>query len=139
MADYPGQLTEEGRRALDAGAVALHIHPRNQEGRESLEADVIAAALLELRQICPGVPLEVSTAAWIEGDAARRLACVRQWSVLPDSTGLNFGEPGAVELAQMLLSQGVGIEAGLFCAEDARTLSPRDSPNRATTCRSNQS
>lgn len=42
--------------------------------------------------------------------------------MLPDSTGLNFGEPGAVELAQTLLSRGVGIEAGLFRAEDAQVL-----------------
>lgn len=118
----PGQLGEEGRRAIDAGAVALHIHPRNHEGHESLEAEVIEAALLELRKACPDVPLEVSTAAWIEGNVARRLAYVRQWSVLPDSAGVNFGEPGAVDLAQALLARGVGVEAGLFCAEDARQL-----------------
>ena len=95
----PRQLGEDGRRAIDAGAVALHIHPRNQDGRESLEAEVIEAALLELRKRCPGVPLEVSTAAWIEGDVARRLACVRQWSVLPDSTGLLHGRSACGEEA----------------------------------------
>jgi len=118
----PSQLGEEGRRAIEAGAVALHIHPRNQEGDESLEAEVIEAWLMELRKTCPGVPLEVSTAAWIEGDVTRRLACVRQWSALPDSAGVNFGEPGAVELAKTLLARGIGVEAGLFSAEDARLM-----------------
>ena len=118
----PGQLADEGRRAIDAGAVALHIHPRNQDGNESLGAEAIEAALLGLREACPRVPLEVSTAAWIEGDVARRLACVRQWSVLPDSAGVNFGEPGAVELARALLARGIGVEAGLFSAEDARLM-----------------
>jgi len=118
----PSQLGKEGRRAIDAGAVALHIHPRNHEGNESLESEVIEAALLELRKACPGVPLEVSTAAWIEGNVARRLACVRQWSVLPDSAGVNFGEPGAIELAKALLARGIGVEAGLFSAEDARLM-----------------
>ena len=118
----PSQLGEEGRRAIEAGAVALHIHPRNHEGNESLEANVIEAALLELRKRCPGVSLEVSTAAWIEGDVGRRLACVRQWSVLPDSAGVNFGEPGAAELAKALLARGIGVEAGLFNAEDARLM-----------------
>lgn len=122
----PSQLGEEGCRAIDAGAVALHIHPRNHEGVESLEANVIEIALLELRKRCPGVPLEVSTAAWIEGDVGRRLTCVRQWSVLPDSAGVNFGEPGAVELAQALLARGVGVEAGLFSAEDARLMVAAD-------------
>ncbi len=118
----PSQLSEEGRRAINAGAVALHIHPRNNEGNESLESEVIEAALLDLRKTCPGVPLEVSTAAWIEGDVARRLAYIRQWLVLPDSAGVNFGEPGAVELAKVLLTRGIGVEAGLFNAEDARLM-----------------
>lgn len=116
------ELAQDGRRALDAGAVALHIHPRRSNGRESLDPDVIAEALSALRAECPGVPLEVSTAAWIEPDVARRLAHVRTWSVLPDSAGVNFGEAGAVELATTLLERGVGLEAGLFCAEDARHL-----------------
>jgi uncharacterized protein (DUF849 family) len=118
----PGQLGEEGRRAIAAGAVALHIHPRNHEGNESLEAAVIEPALLGLRKACPGVLLEVSTAAWIEADVGRRLAYVRQWSVLPDSAGVNFGEPGAAELARTLLARGIGVEAGLFSAEDARLM-----------------
>lgn len=118
----PIQLGAEGRRAIEAGAVALHIHPRNQAGEESLEAEVIEAALLELKMACPGVPLEVSTAAWIEADVMRRLNCVRQWTVLPDSAGVNFGEPGAVELAKTLLARGIGVEAGLFTAEDARLM-----------------
>ena len=45
----------------------------------------------------------MSTAAWIEGNVARRLACVRQWSVLPDSAGVNFGEPGAVAQQQAVV------------------------------------
>ena len=118
----PVQLGEEGRRAIDAGAVALHIHPRNHQGSESLDADVIKQTILELRKVCPGIPLEVSTAAWIEGDVARRLAYVRQWSVLPDSAAVNFGEPGAVELAKALLARGIGVEAGLFTAQDARLM-----------------
>jgi len=118
----PSQLGAEGRQAIDAGAVALHIHPRNKAGNESLAAAVMEAALLEVRRACPGIPLEVSTAAWIEGNVARRLAYVRQWTVLPDSAGVNFGEPGAVELAKTLLARGIGVEAGLFSAEDARLL-----------------
>ena len=118
----PSQLGAEGRRAIAAGAVALHIHPRDDSGDESLAAAVIEPALLELRKACPGVPLEVSTAAWIERDVTRRLACVRQWSVLPDSAGVNFGEPGALELAKTLLARGIGVEAGLFSAEDTRLM-----------------
>lgn len=118
----PGELAENGRSVVDAGAVALHIHPRGNDGKETLEAEAMGEALTALREACPGVPLEVSTAAWIEGNAACRLALVRAWRVLPDSAGVNFGEPGAIELAKTLLEMGIGVEAGLFCAEDARRL-----------------
>lgn len=118
----PSTLAREGRRAIDAGAVALHIHPRAVNGKETLEPEQIAAALIAVRESCPGIPLEVSTAAWIEQDVARRLACVRSWIELPDSAGVNFGEAGAVELATTLLARGIGVEAGIFSAEDAQRL-----------------
>ena len=118
----PGELAHDRRSAVDAGAVALHMHPRGVDGMETLEPEPMAAALTAVRKTCPGIPIEVSTAAWIEGDVARRLACVRRWTELPDSAGVNFGEPGAVELATTLLARGIGVEAGLFHADDAHRL-----------------
>lgn len=118
----PGELAQDGRNAVDAGAVALHIHPRGVDGKETLEPEPMAAALTAVRTTCPGIPIEVSTAAWIEGDVARRLACVHRWTVFPDSAGVNFGEPGAAELATTLLAKGIGVEAGLFSADDAQRL-----------------
>ena len=118
----PSELAQDGRSAVDAGAVALHIHPRALDGGETLTPEHIAAALTAVRAACPGIPIEVSTAAWIERDVARRLARVRSWTVLPDSAGVNFGEPGAAELATTLLARGVGVEAGLFSAADAQRL-----------------
>ena len=118
----PSELAREGRRAIDAGAVALHIHPRAVNGKETLEAQQIAATLIALRAACPGIPLEVSTAAWIEKDVGRRLAFVRSWNELPDSAGVNFGEEGAVELATTLFARGIGVEAGIFSVDDAQRL-----------------
>lgn len=116
----PSELARDGRRAIDAGAIALHIHPRALHGKETLEPEWIAATLIPVREACPGIPLEVSTAAWIEQDVARRLAFVRSWIELPDSAGVNFGEAGAVELATTLLARGIGVEAGIFSVEDAQ-------------------
>jgi len=67
-----GLLAAEARGALDAGAGALHLHPRAPDGRESLAASDIAAAIAAVRAACPGVALGVSTGAWIERDVARR-------------------------------------------------------------------
>lgn len=118
----PHELARDARRAIDAGAVAVHLHPRAVDGAETLDPEPMALALIAVRQSCPGVPIEVSTAAWIEADVARRLALVRSWRAAPDSAGVNFGEPGAVELATTLLARGIGVEAGLFSVEDAHRL-----------------
>src|SRR4051812_46481074 len=41
---------------------------------------------------------------------------------MPDLVTANQGEPGIVELCELLLSRGVGIEAGLLSIEDARVF-----------------
>jgi len=42
----PSELAREGRRAIDAGAIALHMHPRALNGKETLEPEQMAAALI---------------------------------------------------------------------------------------------
>ena len=80
---------------------------------ESVAAGDVAAALEAIRSACPGIPVGVSTAAWIVKDAARRPALVRSWSVLPDYASVNVHEEGAAELMRLLIERGVGIEAGV--------------------------
>jgi uncharacterized protein (DUF849 family) len=72
----------------------------------------------------PGVPLGLSTALEIVGgDGGRRLELVRSWTVVPDFVSINLSEPGADELAAVVLdSLGVGVEAGVWTVEDARAL-----------------
>jgi len=41
---------------------------------------------------------------------------------MPDLVTANQGEPGIVELCELLLSRGVGIEAGLLSIDDARAF-----------------
>lgn len=114
----PNEIAHDAQRTVEAGAGALHIHPRNSDGRETLEADMIGAALQAVRAACSGTPVGVSTAAWIEPDAAHRLALVRQWEVRPDFAGVNFSETGAAELCEALLAMGIGVEAGLWIVDD---------------------
>jgi uncharacterized protein (DUF849 family) len=51
-------------------------------------------------------------------DPSRRLKTIAGWTELPDFASVNFNEEGAVEIADLLISRGVGIEAGL-CDEGA--------------------
>jgi uncharacterized protein (DUF849 family) len=87
-----------------------------QAARES------AAAVRAVRGAIPGTPFGVSTGAWILKDAALRHKMVSEWKVLPDFASVNFKEEGAVELASLLASRGLRIEAGLSDALGAEIL-----------------
>jgi uncharacterized protein (DUF849 family) len=118
----PQELAKDAQRVVAAGARALHVHPRNAQGAQSLDAQDIADALLAIRAICPGVPIGVSTALWIEPNVERRLERIRTWVVRPDYASVNFSEPGVADLCAHFLSCGVGIEAGIWSVEDADLL-----------------
>ncbi|MCL6569033.1 MAG: 3-keto-5-aminohexanoate cleavage protein, partial [Meiothermus silvanus] len=51
-----------------------------------------------------------------------RYAQIREWHLLPDYCSVNFSEPGAEELCELLFSEGVGVEAGLASVADAYRL-----------------
>jgi uncharacterized protein (DUF849 family) len=64
----------------------------------------------------------VSTGAWIVPEVEQRLAFIGAWEVLPDFAGVNFHEPGALEVARLLLNKGVAVEAGLWDVPAAERL-----------------
>lgn len=118
----PEQLASDARQVVEAGALELHVHPRGPEGQETLDAGACDAALLAIREANPGVPVGLSTAAWIEPDPERRLALISTWTEWPNYASVNFAEEGAVELCGRLQELGVGIEAGLWTDADAEAL-----------------
>jgi uncharacterized protein (DUF849 family) len=117
----PDDLAREARAAVAAGAGALHVHPRGPGG-ESLDPGACDAAVSAIRAACPGVPVGVTTGAWIAPDVERRLALIAAWTEQPDFASVNFFEEGSVQVCELLLERGVGVEAGLIGVEDARTL-----------------
>jgi uncharacterized protein (DUF849 family) len=90
----------------------------------------LGAALRALRTACPQTPLGVSTGLWIAPDPQRRHALVARWDDLPDFAGVNFSEPGAPDLCELLLGRGVAVEAGLWTADDTRLLIARGLASR---------
>jgi uncharacterized protein (DUF849 family) len=120
----PTELGAEARAAADAGAGAFHLHPRDRSGAQTLEAEHVLAAVAAVRG-ATGLPVGVTTGIWtVDGDARRRLALVEQWAGpgRPDYASINLNEPGTDELADLLTSLGIGIEAGVWTADDARLL-----------------
>ena len=108
----PAELAASAEAAVAAGARELHFHVRAADGRESVAAADVAAAVAAVRAAVPGIRFGVSTGWWILGDTVTRHAAISEWKVLPDYVSVNFKEEGAVELANLLLSLGIDIEAG---------------------------
>jgi len=109
-----GQLAAATVSALAAGADAVHVHPKDSRGHDTLDAITVASVLEAVRVAAPGTPVGVTTGAWAAAGPAQRLAAVRGWQVLPDFASVNWHEPGAHELATELMERGVGVEAGLW-------------------------
>ena len=116
----PEAIAAEARAAVAAGAVSVHLHPYDADGRQTLAADPTAATLRAVRAACPGVPISLSTSSAIEPDPQKRHALVAAWTELPELITANQGEEGIVELCALVLERGVGIEAGLLSVADAQ-------------------
>jgi uncharacterized protein (DUF849 family) len=116
----PEALAVEARAAVQAGAQSLHLHAYDQDGDETLAPDGCAAALQAVRLACPGISISLTTSAAVEPDPKRRAMLISAWTELPELATANMGEPGIVELCDLLLRRGVGIEAGLLSVDDAQ-------------------
>jgi uncharacterized protein (DUF849 family) len=120
----PAELAAEARAAQQAGAGAFHLHPRDSAGEQTLEPEHVLAAVAAVRGATQ-LPVGVTTGIWtVRGDARRRLDLVAGWTgpERPDYASINMNEPGIEELADLLTSLGIGIEAGVWNADDARVL-----------------
>lgn len=115
------ELAADALAAVRAGAGAIHVHPRGPGGAESLDPEVCGRAVEAIRSAVPGRPVGLSTADWI-APHPERLDLIRSWRSLPDACSVNFSEPGAVELCELLWSMGIGVEAGIGDLADAEVL-----------------
>lgn len=120
----PDELAAEARDAVQAGAGAFHVHPRDPSGEQTLEPRHVLAAVAAIRA-ATGLPVGVTTGIWtVNWDVRRRLDLVAGWTGAdrPDYASINMNEPGIEELADLLTSLGIGIEAGVWTPDDARVL-----------------
>lgn len=118
----PSVIADSARAAVDAGAHSVHVHAFDEAGRETLDGAACAKVLRAIRSLCPGTPISLTTSATIVSDPAERFRIVGAWEEMPDLVTANQGEAGIGELCEFLLARGVGIEAGLLSAEDARAF-----------------
>lgn len=121
----PARAAASALAAVAAGAEAVHLHPRDTDGRESLSPADVGAAVTAVRRA--GVPVGVSTGLWITGDVAARHQLVASWAGLPgdrrpDVASVNVSEPGWAELTAVLRDAGIAVEAGVWSVADAEAL-----------------
>jgi uncharacterized protein (DUF849 family) len=126
------ELARDGAACAALGAFSLHLHPRDGDGAERLDAALVDGVVRAVREAA-GVPVGVSTREPIEPDAQRRVALVSEWTA-PDFASVNLAEDGAVEVMRALLERGIGIEAGLSTGEDAERLAASGLADRVTRC-----
>ena len=119
----PEELARDAEAVVAAGAAALHLHPRDADGRESLAPADCDAAVAALRQAVGDVELSLTTGLWITGgDVEARYEHVRGWSERPDCVSLNVAEEGWRKLGELLAERGVWIEIGLFAPRHPEEL-----------------
>ncbi len=118
----PAGIAEAASAVVRAGAHSVHVHAFDRAGRETLDGVACAAVLRHIRRFCPETPVSLTTSATIVADPMERLRIVDAWSDLPDLATVNQGEPGIIELCELLRSRGVGLEAGLLTSDDARAF-----------------
>jgi uncharacterized protein (DUF849 family) len=130
----PADLAREAAAAVAAGAEAVHLHARGQDGPESLRAADVGAAVVAVRQACPATPVGVSTGLWITAGAApARHRAVAGWANLagparPNFASVNVCEDGWADLARLLAEAGIAVEAGVWSAADVRTAAAGIAP-----------
>ena len=113
----PAELAADAVSVVAAGAEALHLHVKHDDGTDTLDAGTLARVLTAVREAAPDLEVGVTTGAWAEPDPARRVAAVQSWTELPDVASVNWHEKGGEDVAATLLERGVGVEAGLWHAE----------------------
>jgi uncharacterized protein (DUF849 family) len=116
------ELAAAALAAASAGAGAVHVHPRRADGSETLEPGPCAEAVLAIRAAHPGLPVGLSTGAWMAPELERRLDLIGRWDPTPDFASVNFSEEGAAAVCRVLLDRNVGVEAGLASVKDAELL-----------------
>jgi uncharacterized protein (DUF849 family) len=112
------QVAEAAAQAVAAGAESVHVHPRSDLGRETLDGELVALTVEAVRRAVPGVPVGVTTREGLVSDGVERLAVVSRWPRPedggPDFASVNWHEGMAVDLATVLRTRHIEIEAGLW-------------------------
>ncbi|HWF35374.1 MAG TPA: 3-keto-5-aminohexanoate cleavage protein [Solirubrobacteraceae bacterium] len=118
----PEELAADAVAVGKAGAFAVHVHPRDAGGTQTMAARACDAAVAAIRVAAPRLPIGLSTSASIDPDPFARAAAVTAWRRRPDFVSVNLSELGWPGIVRAALHAGIGVEAGLATPADAEEL-----------------
>jgi uncharacterized protein (DUF849 family) len=116
------ELAVDAAAVQRAGAFAVHVHPRDARGVQTLGAAACDAAVAAIRASVPGLAVGLSTAEAIDPDPFARAAAITRWRTPPDFVSVNLSELGWAGIIREALRAGIGVEAGLASPGDADEL-----------------
>lgn len=118
----PAELAADAIAVRHAGAFAVHLHPRDSDGSQTMKAAACDAAVEAIRTAVPGLSVGLSTSETIDPDPFARAAAIRNWQQRPDFVSVNFSELGWAGIVRAALHSGIAVEAGLATPADAEQL-----------------
>ena len=123
--EHPAVPLDAAELAADAvavqrgGAFAVHMHPRDASGLQTMNARYCDAAVTAIRAAAPGLAVGLSSSEEIDPDPFARAAAVTAWRERPDFVSVNVSELGWAGIARAALHAHIGVEAGLATVRDA--------------------
>jgi len=118
----PAELAADALAVRNGGAFAVHVHPRDAAGAQTLRAAECDAAVAAIRAAVPRLPIGVSTAETIDPDPFARAAAVTGWRQRPDFVSVNLSELGWAGIVRAALHAGIAVEAGIATPAEAEDL-----------------
>jgi uncharacterized protein (DUF849 family) len=118
----PAELAADALAVRRAGAFAVHVHPRDASGTQTMAVGACDAAVAAIRAAAPNLPVGLSTSEAIDPDPFARAAAVSAWRQPPDFVSVNVSELGWAGIVRAALHAGIAVEAGLATPADAEEL-----------------
>lgn len=107
------EIEKEIKELYEYGCKVFHIHCYDENGNESLKPKDVNSLVSMVKRISPEIQIGISSGDWIEPDFETRKNNIKSWENVPDFISVNIIEENALEIADLLISKGVLVEAGL--------------------------
>lgn len=118
----PEQIAADSAAALAAGADVVHVHARTPDGAQTIDPATVAAVVTAVHEAVPGSVVGTTTGLWTVADHAERMASVRAWAPAPDFASVAYREPGADEVAELIVERGIELESAVWSLDDLDAL-----------------